>query len=51
MCFPDFYFSSVKNGWLCKICYSFSHGNAGNRTFVDKLGKLGEHPSARFLDH
>ena len=37
--------------WLCKICYSFSHGNAGNRAFVDKLGKLGEHPSARFSDH
>ena len=37
--------------WLCKICYSFSHGNAGNRAFVDKPGKLGEHPSARFSDH
>ena len=20
ICFPDFYFSSVENGWLCKIC-------------------------------
>ena len=34
--FRDFYFSSVENGWLCKICCSFSHGNVGNRTFVDK---------------
>ena len=22
--FPDFYFSSVENGWFCKICFSFS---------------------------
>ena len=22
--FPDFYFSSVKNGWLCKILFIFS---------------------------
>ena len=50
-CRPDLCFSSVKNGWLCKICHSFSHGNAGNRASVDKPGKLGEHPSARFLDH
>ena len=28
----------------------FSHGNTGNRAFVDKPGKLGEHPSARFSD-
>ena len=48
--FPDFYFSSVENGWLCKICCSFSHGNADNRAFVDKPGKLEEHPSARFSD-
>ena len=47
--FPDFYFSSVENGWLCKI-YSFSHGNAGNRAFVDKPGKLGQHPSPRSKD-
>ena len=50
ICFPDFYFSSVENGWLCKICCSFSHGNAGNRAFVDKPGKLGEHPLAKFSD-
>ena len=50
-CFPDFYFSSVENGWLCKICCSFSYGNAGNRAFVDKPGKLEKHPSARFSDH
>ena len=49
--FPDFYFSSVENGWLCKICCSFSYGNAGNRAFVDKPGKLEKHPSARFSDH
>ena len=49
--FSDFYFSSVKNGWLCKICCSFSNGNAGNTAFVDKPGKLGEHPSARFSDY
>ena len=49
--FPDFYFSSVENGWLCKICCSFSHGNAGYRAFVDRPGKLWEHPSARFSDH
>ena len=48
--FPDFYFSSVENGWLCKICCSFSHGNAGNTAFVDKPGKLGQHLSARFSD-
>ena len=29
----------------------FSHGNAGNRAFVHKPGKLGEYPSARFSDH
>ena len=34
--FPDFYFSSVENGWLCKICCSFSHGNASNRAFVER---------------
>ena len=51
ICFSDFYFSSVKNGWLCKICVSFSHGNASNRAFVDKPGKLGQHPSTRFSDH
>ena len=39
--FPDFYFSSAENGWLCKICCLFSHGNAGNRAFVDKPRKLG----------
>ena len=49
--FPDFYFSSVENGWLCKICCSFSHENAGNRAFVEKPRKLGELPSARFSDH
>ena len=49
--FRDFYFSSVENGWLCKICCSFSHGNVGNRTFVDKPGKIGEHPLAMFSDH
>ena len=48
--FPDFFSSSVENGWLCKICCSFSHGNAGNRAFVDKPGKLGEHPLAKFSD-
>ena len=47
--FPDFYFSPVKNGWLCKICYSLSHGIAGNRAFVDKPRILG--PLARFPDH
>ena len=49
--FPDFYFSPVKNGWLCKICYSLSHGIAGNRDFVDKPRILGQHPLARFPDH
>ena len=34
--FPDFYFSSVENGRLCKICCSFSHQNASNRAFVDR---------------
>ena len=43
ICFPGFYFSSVKNGWLCKICCSF-------KAFVDKLEKLGEHPLAKFSD-
>ena len=38
--FLDFYFSSVENGWLCKIYCSLSHGNAGNRAFVDKPRKL-----------
>ena len=42
---------TFKNGWLSKICCSFSHGDAGNRTFVDKPRKLGEHPSARLSDH
>ena len=34
--FPDFYFSSARNGWLCKICSSFSHGPTGSRAFIDK---------------
>ena len=42
MCFPDIDLSSVRNGWLCKTCCSFSHGNAGNRAFVGKPGKLGD---------
>ena len=49
--FPDFYFSLVKNGWLCKICYSLFHGIAGNRAFVDKQRILGQHPLARFPDY
>ena len=49
--FPDFYFSLVKNGWLCRIYYSSSHGIAGNRAFVDKPRILGRHPLARFPDH
>ena len=36
MRFPDFYFSYVKNGRLCKICCSYAHGNAGNRSFKFK---------------
>ena len=32
MHFPDFHFSSLKNGCLCKICCSFLFGYAGNRT-------------------
>ena len=44
-------FVSPLNGWLCKICCSFSHGNARNRAFVDKPGKLEERPSTRFSDH
>ena len=40
--FPDFYFPSVKNGYLCKIYCSFSHGNARNRAFVNKPGKFGK---------
>ena len=31
ICFPNFYFSSVVNVWLCKICCLFSHGIAGFR--------------------
>ena len=49
--FPVFCFSSVESGWLFKMCCSFSHGNAGNTAFVDKPGKLGDHPSERFSDH
>ena len=49
--FPDFYFFSVENEWFCKICFSFCHGNASNRAFVVRPGKLGEHPSASFSDH
>ena len=32
MHFPDFHFSSLKNGCLCKISCSFSFGNTSNRT-------------------
>jgi hypothetical protein len=49
--FPDFYFSSAENGWLCKICTSFAHGPAGNRAFIDKPGNLGDHPTEWFTDH
>ena len=52
ICFPDFCFPSVPPiWWLCKICCSFPHGDAGNRAFFDEPGKFGEHPSARFSDH
>ena len=37
-------------GGFVKYC-SFSQGNTGNRAFVDKPGKLGEHPSVRFSVH
>ena len=33
--FPDFYFLSSKDGWLCKICTSFSQGHFGSRAFID----------------
>ena len=49
--FPDFYFSSAENGWLCKTCNSFAHGPAGNRAFIDKPGNVGDHPTERFTDH
>ena len=42
--FPDFYFSSVENGWFCKMFFIFS-------ALVARPGKLGEHTSARFSDH
>ena len=34
--FPDLYFSPVKNGWVCKICFSLPQGIASNRAFIDK---------------
>ena len=49
--FPDFYFLSAKDGWLCKICTSFSQGHSGSRTFIDKPGNLIDHPTEIFTDH
>ena len=48
--FPDFFYSASQQGWLCKTCSSFAAG-AGSRTFVEKPGSLGEHPTARFTEH
>ena len=48
--FPNFYFSASKNGWICKICSSFTTGK-GDQAFVERPGNIGDHPSERFTDH
>ena len=47
--FLIFYFSSTKDSWLCKICTSFSQGHSGSTAFIDKPGKLGDHPTEDLL--
>ena len=37
--FPDFYSSSAKDVWLCKICTPFSQDHSGSRAFIDKPGR------------
>ena len=50
--FPDFYFSSAQNGYFCKIFTAFALGEkTGKRAFMDKSGKIGDHPTERFNEH
>ena len=48
--FPDFYFLASQNGWMCKICASFAAGQ-GDRSFIERPGNIGDHPTERFTDH
>ena len=48
--FHDFYYSTSKNGWIQKICSSFTT-EKGDQTFMKRLGKIGDNPTERFTNH
>ena len=43
---PDFYYSSSKKCWFCKICTNFTPCS-GYWPFIEKAGGFGDHPSQR----
>ena len=47
--FSDLYFSASQNGWMCKICTSFTT-RQGDRAFIERPGNIGDHPTERFTD-
>ena len=49
--FPDFFYSSSKQGWFCKICTSFAPGKKSNRSFIEAPGLFADHPTERSNDH
>ena len=48
--FPDFYYSTLKNGWICKICSSFAT-EKGDQAFVKRPGNIDDKPTERFTNH
>ena len=48
--FHDFYYSTSKNGWIQKICSSFTT-EKGDQTFMKRLGNIGDNPTERFTNH
>lgn len=41
------YYSSVKGGYLCKICDLFAVEKDGQSEYIDKGVQLGEHPTRK----
>ena len=48
--FPDFYYSTSKNGWISKICSSFAT-EKDDQAFVKRPGNIGDNPTERFTNH
>ena len=46
--FPNFYYSTSKNRWICKICSSFATGK-GDQAFVKRPRNIS--PTERFTNH